>query len=747
MMSIKNLWRRKTRTLLTAIGIAVGVAAVVVLSAFGEGMANGFGTVSASAEADLVVGQKDALLIMMGAIDEQLGADISQIRGVGQVAGAVVGIVQTPESPYFLVMGEDPHSFAVARYRLVAGQPLNGKRQVLLGKLTAKNAKKTIGDTFRINGVGYRVAGIYETGASFEDNGAVIPLTDAQRAFDKRGQVSFFKIKLREQERRDEVKRTIEERWDDLAVTRSGEPSKQDELLNVYRSFGWFLGIFAILVGGLGMMNAMLMSVFERTRELGVLRALGWRRRRIIGMIVGEALALALSGGLLGIGLGVALTRLASLSPAVGGLLNDTLNPAMVVQALVTALVLGTVGGAYPAWRAAQLAPVEAMRAESGAAVHWSRVTRWLAGLLRSGALRNLWRRPTRTLMTMLGLGIGVGFIVALMGIAEGSRVLMTRLLSAGQADLVAEQANVSDASFSTIDERIADQIRAHPKVRAVSKMIFGTTSAPGLAFFIVYGLDPREEYIQHYAIREGRSIERPREIIIGRLAANSLKKTIGDTLHIGGSSYRVVGIYENGLAYEDAGGVITLREAQRLFRKPRQVSFIGIGLKEPAQAAAVAAELERAYPKVIVSRAAALTERMQDFATMNAMFGALVGLMVVVGGIVMLNVMIMSVFERTQEIGVLRALGWRRRRVLRMVLDESLALSLVSALLGIAIGVGLNALFSLEPTYGQLLSAVYTPGAFAQVVVLALALGGLGGLYPAWRAANLRPVEALRYE
>jgi putative ABC transport system permease protein len=137
----------------------------------------------------------------------------------------------------------------------------------------------------------------------------------------------------------------------------------------------------------------------------------------------------------------------------------------------------------------------------------------------------------------------------------------------------------------------------------------------------------------------------------------------------------------------------------------------------------------------------------MQDFATMNAMFGALIGLMVVVGGIVMLNVMAMSVFERTQEIGVLRALGWRRWRVLHMVLGEALALSLLSTLLGIALGVGLNALFSLEPTYGRLLPAVYSSGAFAQVVALAVALGALGGLYPAWRATRLRPAEALRYE
>jgi len=746
-MIFKNLWRRKTRTLLTMIGIALGVAAVVVLSAFGAGMASGFGNISTSASADLTVAQKEALLIMMGTIDEELRDQLTQIAGVKEVIGTVVGIVQMPETPYFLVMGEEPRGFTLAHYKLIAGQPLGTRRQILLGKLTAKNFKKAIGDTFRINEIGYRVVGIYETGASFEDTGAVIALADAQRAFDKRRQVTYFQIKLDDPRRADEVRQAIEQRWDDLAVVRSGEPTKQDDMLAVYNSLGWFLGIFAILVGGLGMMNAMLMSVFERTREIGVLRALGWRRRRIIALILGEALAVSISGGLLGIGLGIGMIKLASLSPAVGGFLSGTLDPNSFVQAIVTAVALGAVGGAYPAWRAARLAPVEAMRAEAGAAARSGRLTRWLAGVFRGNALRNLWRRPTRTLLTMLGLGIGVGFIVMLIGITEGSREVFTKLLTAGQADLVAEQAEASDASFSQIDERIADQIRLQPEVRAVSKLVFGTTTGEGLAFFFVFGLDPNEEYIQHYRVRAGRPIARPREIMIGRLAAESQKKQIGDTLHIAGSSYRIVGIYENGVAYEDVGGVIDLHDAQRLFRKPRQVSFIGIRLRDPARAASVAADLERQFPAVMVMQAATMTERMQDFVSMNAVFTALVALMVVVGGIVMMNVMVMSVFERTQEIGVLRALGWHRWRLLRMVLVESLALSGLSGLAGIAIGLGLNTLFSLEPTYGRLLPTTYSPTNFAEIIALVLGLGALGGLYPAWRAANLRPVEALRYE
>jgi ABC-type antimicrobial peptide transport system permease subunit len=489
------------------------------------------------------------------------------------------------------------------------------------------------------------------------------------------------------------------------------------------------------------------MSVFERTREIGVLRAVGWRRRRIVGLILGEALVVALLGGIAGSALGIGLTALARLSPSVETLLRGVFTPAMFVQALVVALLLGAVGGVYPAWRAAQLAPVEAMRAEGGAGVHWGRATGWLARQFSSSALRSLWRRPARTLVTIVGLGIGVGFIVALLAVTEGATASFTALLSAGQADLVAEQANASDATFSSIDERIAERIRVRPDVLAVSRLVFGTSSAPGLPFFIVYGLDPREPYLQHYRVREGRAIVRPREIIIGRFAANSLKKGVGDRLQLGGTGYRIVGIYETGVSYEDAGGVIALREAQRLFHKPRKLSFIGITLHDPAQADAIAKELERAFPQIIVSKAANLTERMQDFASMRAIFDALAALTIVVGGIVMMNVMMMSVFERTQEIGVLRALGWRRRRVLRMVLGEALALGLLSALAGSVIGVGLNLLLTLEPTYGAFLPPRYTPGLFVQAVSVALVLGVLGGLYPAWRAASLHPVEALHYE
>jgi ABC-type antimicrobial peptide transport system permease subunit len=745
-MILKNLWRRRMRTFLTMLGIAIGVAAVVALSAFGEGFASGFEKMFSSSNADLIVAQKDAVLIILSSVDESIGDELKQIPGVDQVAGTVISFVQMEGAPYFAVLGEDPRSFAMVHYKIIDGGPLTGRGQILLGKLAAKNFKVGVGGRLIIAEVGYRVVGIYETGVNLEDGDAVMNLSDAQRIFDKNRQVSYFNLKVSDPRKIDDVKEEIESRWSDLAATRSGEPTRQTEALNMYRSFGWFLGIFAVLVGGLGMMNSTLMSVFERTREIGVLRAIGWRKRRVIGLILGESLALAIGGGVIGILLGIGLTLLVRLSPAVESLLGSVFTPAIFVQAFVIAILLGTVGGLYPAWRAAQLQPVEAMRYEGGSGGSLGRTTSWIAKLTTSGSLRNLWRRPTRTLVTLFGIGIGVGFLVALIAITEGFGVMFSKLGS-GQMDLMAEQAKASDSSLSVIDERVAERIRMRPEIKSVSGLIMAVSSTPGLPYLLVWGLDPHEDYLKHFRIREGRNIERPREIVVGRLAANSLKKPIGDRINVAGSGFRIVGIYENGSAYEDAGGAISLKDAQEIFHKPHQVSFLAISVKELSNADAIAMQLETDYTDIIVSKPANLTQRMQDLATTYAILNALIVLIMVVGGVVMMNAMLMSVFERTQEIGVLRALGWKKWRVVRMVLVESLALSILSSIVGIIIGVGLGALFTLDPTMGSFLLPTYTPLVFIEVLGLALVLGAIGGIYPAWRAAGLRPIEALRYE
>jgi len=117
------------------------------------------------------------------------------------------------------------------------------------------------------------------------------------------------------------------------------------------------------------------------------------------------------------------------------------------------------------------------------------------------------------------------------------------------------------------------------------------------------------------------------------------------------------------------------------------------------------------------------------------------------VGGAGMTNTMVMSVLERTREIGVLRALGWRKGQVVRMILRESVVLSVLGGWAGFVAGIGVIALLNLVPAMAGFVKASFSPELFGQAFITSLVLGGVGGVYPAWRASHLRPVEALRYE
>jgi ABC-type antimicrobial peptide transport system permease subunit len=192
---------------------------------------------------------------------------------------------------------------------------------------------------------------------------------------------------------------------------------------------------------------------------------------------------------------------------------------------------------------------------------------------------------------------------------------------------------------------------------------------------------------------------------------------------------------------------VITLSEAQQLFKKPNQVSWFFIKLNDLNQAETVKGQVEAKFPEVTVTKSSEYADKTNDMQTFRSMTAALSFLSILIGGIGIMNAMLMSVFERTREIGTLRALGWRRRRVLGMIVRESLVLSFFSGLVGIALGMGLGRLIELEPTMGPFLKSSYSVTLFVQAMAVALVLGAIGALYPAWRAANLSPIEALRYE
>jgi putative ABC transport system permease protein len=124
----------------------------------------------------------------------------------------------------------------------------------------------------------------------------------------------------------------------------------------------WILSWIAIVIGSIGMLNTMAMSVAERVREIGTLRAVGWRRRRIVGLVLGEALLLSIAAAAVGIVAAICMNRLLTQFPATSGIISGRIAVPVMLDGMAMAVLVGLAGAVYPAFWAASLSPTEAMR-------------------------------------------------------------------------------------------------------------------------------------------------------------------------------------------------------------------------------------------------------------------------------------------------------------------------------------------------------------------------------------------------
>ena len=295
-MFLKNLLRRKIRTLLTVVGIAIGVAAIIGLGALADGLQSGYGSMLKGTKADLILSQPDAFDLSYSTVDEAIGAELLNAPEVSSVSGMIQGFIQAEDNPYFFVFGHAADSFAFERYHIVQGVGLEQRlapsfrgKPVLLGSAAAEVMEKTVGDSLLLSGSIYRILGIYETGDAFEDSGAVLELKDAQELLGRPRTVGVYYIRLKDPSLRERFLARAERLWPDLMVSGSEDLADQQSMVESMQGMVWAIGGLAIVIGGVGMMNSQLMSVMERTREIGVLRAVGWSKRRVLWMILMES--------------------------------------------------------------------------------------------------------------------------------------------------------------------------------------------------------------------------------------------------------------------------------------------------------------------------------------------------------------------------------------------------------------------------------------------------------------------------
>ncbi|HKP17817.1 MAG TPA: ABC transporter permease [Gaiellaceae bacterium] len=361
--------------------------------------------------------------------------------------------------------------------------------------------------------------------------------------------------------------------------------------------------------------------------------------------------------------------------------------------------------------------------------------------------LKNLLRRKVRTALTVGGVAIGVGLIVALLSITNGVKQTANELIHVGRSDFGLFQEGASDLTRSLLPEGLADGVRSTPGVARVARIFLLVGEVEGSESSLLFGYAQGEFPERRLVVVSGRRPNRV-EALVGDGAARIYHLRVGGDVQVGRRTFRVAGVFHSGNRFVDRGVVLPLATVQALAQRPHEVTTLGVIVELGATPKAVAARLERQFSGVTAVIEPGQAVKVDTSSRLIVTAGWIFSLLaLIIGGIGVTNTMAMAVFERTREIGIMRAVGWSSARIAALIVSESLGIGLLALGIGLLGGWGAAVLFTEHSSLSSLTDASFTGGVFAWGLAFALGVALLGALYPAWRAIRLTPIEALRRE
>jgi putative ABC transport system permease protein len=385
--------------------------------------------------------------------------------------------------------------------------------------------------------------------------------------------------------------------------------------------------------------------------------------------------------------------------------------------------------------------------------------------------LRNLARRRLRTGLTITGITIGIWALVVFSSMANKVDALVS-----GGSDYYAGKIVVSDGGFGGLggqpmrldqldDVRAIDGIGVvMPAVTMIASEIQGVSfGPPDQVFGAPAGADEgRETYVPQVAT--GRSLTADDEganvTVLGSSIAQKRGVAVGDTISLQDHTFEVVGILEPTLSTPDVTITLPFSTAQLLAHEdlpslvrdqvePTEIVSQFVVFPEPgADHDAVAKAIEAQFPGVTALTGEGFDESVgSSVAVFNSIIVGIGLVSLIVGGLSVINTMAMSVAERTREIGIKRAIGARRRRIIRELMVEAGVIGAIGGILGVALGALVVVLGNEAGRSSGTVLFELTPGTAAFAFIFSTLLGTVAGIVPAWSAARLDPVAALRYE
>jgi putative ABC transport system permease protein len=361
----RGLIRRPVRTGLTLLGISVGIAAVVALVGMSRGFESSWQNGMKARGTDVVVSNLSSSLTPKP-FDAAARDRIAHLPHVAATCTLLVDLMSIESTSMIFVSSREWGGFSWDNLKLTSGRKPNDATEgaVILGKTAAEVLHKKIGDPIQIETRELKVVGIVEGGAIVEDGSVILSQSLLQEITGNQGKINIIDIRVTPGTTEAEVKElctAINAQIPEGRAVPASENISNSQAYKFIRAMSWGTSLLAVLVGVLGVMNTMLMTVFERTQEICILLALGWKRNRIVRLVLWESALLGFCGGVVGVTIGAIGVKLLEKTPAIRGLLEADVSPELMLTSVGISLLVGILSGLYPAWRSSRLPPGQAL--------------------------------------------------------------------------------------------------------------------------------------------------------------------------------------------------------------------------------------------------------------------------------------------------------------------------------------------------------------------------------------------------
>ena len=385
-------------------------------------------------------------------------------------------------------------------------------------------------------------------------------------------------------------------------------------------------------------------------------------------------------------------------------------------------------------------------------------------------AFKAIWANKVRSFLTMLGVIIGVMSMTVLMGIGQGTTSAVTESISSMGTNMLSVNIQTRRVGWGGRNQRSAGakgtvilklndvlSLKENEYIQYVSPTVSGSLTVKAGSVNTsasIMGVLPDYAHIVNQEIASGRYIidadveNRSAVCVIGPDLAEELfgnTNVVGNTMHVNGRKFRIVGVLDG----TSSALLLPFTLAQRMLESTSITTFY-VSATESGKVSAAQTAVERfLYKKYqndstysIMNQEAMLEAMEETSDTLSLMLGGIAGISLLVGGIGIMNIMLVSVTERTREIGIRKAIGAKRRNILMQFLIESVVLSGMGGVLGLALGYGV--MHMLETYMGM--SVAPSAGVAQLSIGFSMFVGVVFGLYPANKASKLKPIDALHY-